>query len=89
MRDTPPPTNDYYEPRLYEIHISGHLDDQWADWFGDLTLTLDDNGNTRLTGLVVDQAALHGILRKVRNLGVSLLSVNQVKSEKSDTSGGK
>ena len=60
---------DHHEPGLYEIRIKGHLDDRWVAWFGDLTLTREDNGETLLTGPVVDQAALHGVLRKVRDLG--------------------
>jgi len=70
---------DHCEPGLYEIRIRGHLDDRWADWFGGLTITLEDNGDTLLTGPVVDQAALHGLLRKVRDLGMPLLSVIQTK----------
>jgi hypothetical protein len=66
------------EPGLYEIRLKGHLDDRWANWFADLTLTLEDNGETLLTGPVVDQAALYGLLRKVRDLGVPLLSVNRL-----------
>lgn len=60
----------------YEIRIRGHLDDRWSDWFGGMTITLDDDGNTLLTGPVVDQAALYGLLRKVRDAGMSLYSVN-------------
>jgi hypothetical protein len=67
---------DRNEPELYEIRIRGHLDDRWADWFDGLTITRADNGETLLTGPVIDQAALHGVLRKVRDLGLSLLSVN-------------
>ena len=63
------------EPGLYDIHLKGHLDDRWAEWFDGLTLTREDNGNTRLTGLIVDQAALHGVLRKVRDLGLPLIAV--------------
>src|SRR5437016_2010384 len=62
----------------YQIRIKGHLGRQWTDWFGGLTLTLEDNGETLLTGAVVDQAALHGVLRKVRDLGMPLLSVIRV-----------
>ena len=69
---------------LYEIRIRGHLDDQWTAWFEELTLTLEDNGDTLLTGPVVDQAALHGLLRKVRDLGMPLLSVNRVKPDQAD-----
>ena len=71
-------TEDHYEPGLYEIRIKGHLADRWAGWFEDLTITLEEDGHTLLTGSVVDQAALHGLLRKVRDLGVPLLSVNRV-----------
>jgi len=64
---------------VYQIRIKGHLGREWTDWFGSLTLTLEDNGETLLTGPVVDQAALHGVLKKVRDLGMPLLSVNRVK----------
>ena len=64
---------------VYQIRIKGHLGHEWTDWFGGLTLTLEDNGETLLTGPVIDQAALHGLLRKVRDLGVPLLSVSRVK----------
>jgi len=62
---------------IYQIRIAGRLSAQWADWFEGFTATLEE-GETRLTGSVVDQAALYGLLRKVRDLGLSLLSVNQV-----------
>jgi hypothetical protein len=63
---------------VYQIRIQGHLGAQWTDWFGGLTITLEDNGETLLTGAVVDQAALHGLLRKVRDLGVPLISAIRV-----------
>jgi hypothetical protein len=63
-------------PPIYEIRIAGHLSLQWADWFEGLTITLEEDGNTLLTVAVADQAALHGLLKKVRDLGLSLLSVN-------------
>ena len=63
---------------LCEIRLKGHLDDRWADWFGGVTITLEDNGNTLLICPVADQAALHGLLKKVRDLGMPLLSVNFV-----------
>ena len=66
------------EARMYEMRIQGHLDDKWADWFDGLTITRADNGETLLRGQVVDQAALHGVLRQVRDLGLPLLSVIQV-----------
>ena len=74
------------EPGLYEIRIKGHLDDRWADWFEGLTITLEDNGDTLLTGPVVDQAALHGLLKKVRDLGLPLLSVNPLEPGQADQS---
>ena len=63
---------------MYEIRIKGHLGRQRVDWFEGLTITLEEDGNTLLTGPVVDQAALHGLLKKVRDLGMPLLSVNRV-----------
>ena len=63
---------------VYQIRIKGHLGREWTDWFGGLTITLEDNGDTLLTGPVVDQAALHGLLKKVRDLGMPLLSVMRV-----------
>ena len=62
------------QPMVYQIRIKGHLGPQWTDWFGGMTITLEDNGETLLTGPVVDQAALHGLLRKVRDLGMPLIS---------------
>jgi hypothetical protein len=67
------------QPLVYQIRIKGHLGREWTDWFGGLAITLEDNGETLLTGPLIDQAALHGLLRKVRDLGVPLLSVNRVK----------
>jgi hypothetical protein len=63
---------------IYQIRIMGHLGPQWAGWFEGLTITLEDNGDTVLTGTVVDQAALHGLLRRVRDLGMPLLAVNSL-----------
>jgi hypothetical protein len=73
------------ESGLYEIRLKGHLDDRWGDWFGGLTITLEDNGDTLLTGPVVDQAALHGLLKRVRDLGMPLLSVNFVSPDGAKT----
>ena len=74
------------QPLVYQIRIKGHLDAQWTDWFGGLTITLEDNGDTLLTGPVVDQAALHGLLKKVRDLGMPLVSVNCGKPGQADVS---
>lgn len=65
-------------PPIYQIRIKGHLGHQWAEWFGGLTILLDANGDTLLTGPVVDQAALYGLLKKIRDLGMPLLSVNRI-----------
>jgi len=71
---------------IYQIRIKGHLGHQWTDWFEGLTITLEDNGDTLLTGPVVDDAALHGLLKKVRDLGMPLLSVNRVEPGQADAS---
>ena len=69
---------------IYQIRIEGHLDDQWTYSFGGLTIRLEENGDTLLTGSVVDQAMLHGLLKKVRDLGLPLISVNRVELDQSD-----
>jgi hypothetical protein len=74
------------QPLVYQIRIQGHLGTQWTDWFEGLTITLEDNGDTLLTGPVVDQAALHGVLKKVRDVGLPLVSVNRGKSGQADVS---
>jgi hypothetical protein len=66
------------QPLVYQIRIEGHLGDPWKDWFEGLTITLEESGDTLITGMVVDQAMLHGLLRKVRNLGMQLVSVNRM-----------
>jgi len=85
MSETHASIEDQHEPGLYEIRLKGHLDDRWSDWFEGLILTREDNGETLLTGPVVDQAALHGLLRKVRDLGVPLLSLTRVRPGQDDT----
>ena len=72
------PKTDPGQPMVYQIRIKGHLGFQWTDWFEGLTITLEKDGDTLLTGPVVDQAALHGLLKKVRDLGLPLISINQV-----------
>jgi len=62
----------------YEIRLEGQLDQRWSDWFEGFTLTNESDGTTTLTGHVIDQAALHGLLRRVGDLGVTLLSVNTI-----------
>jgi hypothetical protein len=84
MSETHAATEDHHEPGLTEIRIKGHLDNRWADWFDGLTITLEDNGETRLTGPVVDQAALHGLLKKVRDLGLPLVSIMHVEPKPAD-----
>ena len=74
----PNPKTDPDRPLVYQIRIKGQLGREWTDWFGGLTITLQENGDTLLTGPVVDQAALHGLLRKVRDLGMPLVSVSPV-----------
>ena len=77
------------QPKVFEIRIKGHLDDQWTDWFGGLTITLEESGDTLLTGPVIDQAALYGLLRRVRDLGLPLVSVNSIDNGKQDRLTGK
>jgi len=69
---------------VYQIRIQGHLGSEWTDWFEGLSITLSDNGETLLTGPVVDQAALYGLLRKVRDLGMLLLAVNRAYPSQAD-----
>jgi hypothetical protein len=75
MSNTSDPTTNPSQPVVYQIRIKGHLGHPWTDWFEGLTITLMEDGDTLLTGPVVDQAALHGLLKKVRDLGLPLVSV--------------
>ena len=69
------------QPLVYQIRVKSYLDSDWTDWFEGLTISQEADGDTLLTGPVVDQAALHGLLKKVRDLGMSLVSVNRVQTE--------
>ena len=71
-------TPDLFEPLIYQIRLEGQLGREWAEWFGGLTITLADNGETLLTGPVIDQAALYGVLKRIRDLGLPLISVNRI-----------
>jgi hypothetical protein len=79
MANEPDPRPDADRPMVYQIRVKGHLGPQWSEWFGGLSITLEDNGDTLLTGPVEDQAALHGLLRNVRDLGMPLISAVRVK----------
>lgn len=68
------------EPMIYQIRIKGHLDPQWKDWFDGMSITLEENGETVIFGPVIDQAALYGLLKKVRDIGIPLISVMQITS---------
>lgn len=81
MADEQRPNPDVKRPVVYQIRIKGHLGQQRMDWFEGLTITLQEDGNTLLSGSVVDQSALHGILKKIRDMGMPLLSVNPIVSE--------
>lgn len=83
------PENDASQPMVYQIRIEGHLGQQWTERFDGLTITLQENGDTLISGPVIDQAALHGLLRKVRDLGVTLISVNFVGAGAQEPSEGK
>ena len=71
------------QPVVYQIRIKGHLGSQWTDWFEGVAITLEEDGNTLLTGPVIDQAALHGLLKKIRDLGMPLVSVSPLEPDPS------
>ena len=75
-------------PAGYRLRVDGHLDDHWSPWFGDLTLTHEDDGTTSLSGVVSDQAELHGLLMKIRDLGVTLISVEVIDPSHKPPRGG-
>ncbi len=80
MSNKQPTQPEPIQPSVYQIRIKGHLDEQWTEWFESLTITLEENGDTLLTGPVIDQAALHGLLKKIRDFGIPLISVNRVET---------
>ncbi|GAA1646525.1 hypothetical protein [Georgenia ruanii] len=75
---TPTSARHHDEPRWYEIRVQGHLDPRWAAWFDGLSLTCDSGGTTSIRGRLMDQAALYGVLQRVRDVGLPLLSLTQV-----------
>jgi hypothetical protein len=75
---------DTSQPIVYQIRLEGELGTQWTDWFGGLTISLEEDGHTLLSGPVIDQAALYGLLKKVRDLGMPLISVNRVEPGQAD-----
>jgi hypothetical protein len=81
MSDHPETKTDSSQSLVYQIRIEGHLGQQWIDWFDGLSITLEEDGDTLLTGPVTDQAALHGLLKKVRDLGMALVSISRVQSD--------
>lgn len=66
---------------VYQIRIKGHLGDQWSEWFNGMTITLENNGDTLLTGIITDQSQLHSLLKKIRDLGMPLISINVINSD--------
>lgn len=86
MSTTPISTEDHHRTGYYEIRIKGHLENRWNEWFEGLTITMEANGETLLTGTVADQSALHGLLRKVRDLGIPLISVKRIETGQTDES---
>jgi len=87
ISNSPQPEFDPDQPMVYQIRVKSHLNSDWTDWFEGLTITLEKNDHTLLTGPVVDQAALHGLLKKIRDLGMLLISVNYLEPAASTTLG--
>ena len=78
------PKSDPNQPIVYQIRVKSHLSPDWKNWFDGLTIAIEENGDTLLTGPVIDQAALYGLLKKVRDLGMPLISVNPVETTRPD-----
>lgn len=75
------------QPAIYQIRVKGHLGNQWADWFSSLTISLEANGDMLLTGPLADQAALYGLLKHLRDTGLTLVSINRVGADGLTTPG--
>jgi hypothetical protein len=88
MSETHASAHEHGAPARYAIRIRGHLDDRWADWFAGLTITREGNGDTLLAGVLADQAALHSLLRRVRDLGLPLVSVLLVEAKQANAPDG-
>lgn len=88
MSNKQSPESDAGRASVYQVRLEGHLSDQWADWFGGVRITLEAGGDTLLTSALIDQAALHGLLKKVRDLGMPLLEVNRVDAKSANGSDG-
>ena len=86
MADEQKSNPDADQQTIYQFKLKGHLSQQWLNWFEGLIVTLEEDGNTLLSGTVVDQSALHGILKKIRDLGMPLLSMNSVETGAQDVS---
>jgi hypothetical protein len=84
MNERHRPNIDPGRPMVYQVRLKGHLGRRWTEWFGDVTITLEDNGDTLMTCPVADQAALYGLLRKVRDLGLPLISVTRAQTDQID-----
>jgi hypothetical protein len=87
MSETHPSTGDRHEPGRYEIRLRGHLDQRWAAWFDGLSLSRETDGTTIIHGPVADQAALHGLLQKVRDTGLPLVLVTCVERDPAEMPG--
>jgi hypothetical protein len=87
MTDQRTPTPDRPEAGRYEIRLTGHLDAHWAAWFDGLTVSREGDGTTLISGPIVDQAALHGVLQRIRDLGLRLVSVSRIEPDQPATTG--
>jgi hypothetical protein len=87
MTERHTPTPDSHEAGRYEIRLTGHLDARWGAWFDGLTVSYETDGTTVISGQIVDQAALHGLLQRVRDLGLPLVSVSRIEPDQSETTG--